>query len=115
VRLAGARGGRRKASRFLVGTMLLPVRSFVHEGPEDPDPETATPALATDVVRQDRLGSRCPAILDVKPTEHARDLDRLGQVDIQDEFRRHPLPPGSDRQAAGAVELEAVDDPLIVA
>jgi len=28
----------------------------------------------------------------VKPTEHARDFDRLGQVDVQDGLRRHALP-----------------------
>src|SRR5258705_2097383 len=55
--------------------------------------------LATDVVRQDRLGSRCPAVVDVKLTEHARDLDRLGQVDVQDGFRRHPLPTALVRSA----------------
>jgi hypothetical protein len=61
--------------------------------------------LATDVVRQDRLGSRCPAVVDVKPTEHARDLDRLGQVDVQDRFRRHPLPNALVRSALVEVQL----------
>jgi hypothetical protein len=61
--------------------------------------------LATDVVRQDRLGSRCPAVVDVKPTEHARDLDRLGQVDVQDGFRRHPLPNALVRSALVEVQL----------
>ncbi len=48
--------------------------------------------LATDVVRKDRHESSGPAVVDVKPAEHARDLDRLGRVDVQDGLRRHTLP-----------------------
>ena len=48
--------------------------------------------LATDVVRQDRHESSGPAVVDVKPAEHARDLDRLGRVDVHDGLRRHTLP-----------------------
>ena len=61
--------------------------------------------LATDVVRQDRLGSRCPAVVDVKPTEHARDLDRLGPGRCPGRFRRHPLPNALVRSALVVVPL----------
>jgi len=32
--------------------------------------DVGAPVLATDLVRQDRHESRCPAVVDVKPTEH---------------------------------------------
>jgi hypothetical protein len=47
--------------------------------------------LATELIRRDRRGLRCPAVVDVKPTEHARDYDRLGRVVGHHGARRHAL------------------------
>jgi len=47
--------------------------------------------LATELIRPDRRGLRCPAVVDVKPTEHARDYDRLGRVDGHHGSRRYAL------------------------
>src|SRR3954466_1992162 len=52
-------------------------REELGDRPGTPASETV---LATDLVRQDHDASRCPAIVDVEPTEHARDRDRLGHV-----------------------------------
>jgi hypothetical protein len=40
--------------------------------------------MSTHVVRPDRHGSHCPAVVDVKPTEHVRDFDleHDGRLDI---------------------------------
>ena len=53
----------------------------------------------------DRHRSRRPAVVDVKPAEHTRDLDRLGQVDVQDGFRRHALSNPLVRSALVEVQL----------
>jgi hypothetical protein len=70
--------------------------------------------LAIHVVRQDRRGSRCPAVVDVKPTEHARDSDRLGQVDVQDGLRRHALPDPLVRSALVEVQLVLAASAVVV-
>jgi hypothetical protein len=47
--------------------------------------------LATDLVRQDRHESRLPCGSRREATEHARDFDRPGPVDVEDGLRRHAL------------------------
>ena len=58
---------------------------------EEQSPGRKAAVLATDAVRQDRHGSRRPAVVNVKPAEHARDLDRPGRVGVQDRLRRYAL------------------------
>jgi hypothetical protein len=61
--------------------------------------------LATDVVRQDRHESSGPAVVDVKPAEHALDLDRLGPVEGHDRPRGRALPECLVRSALVKVQL----------
>jgi len=50
------------------------------------------------------------AVVDAKPTEHARDLDRFGRVDAQYGLRWHTLPDPLVRSALVEVPLVLADE-----
>jgi DNA-binding transcriptional regulator/RsmH inhibitor MraZ len=70
-----------------------------------------------DVVQSDRHGSRSSAVVDVKAADHARDLDRLGRVNVPNGLRQHALVRSAliagagrnDRQEAEPFQMDDIE------